>query len=391
MILMRLATLYEFGGLSKAWKVWARATVVLRRRSEYDRLQAQLRRDRVNESKAERHDERRLAAKAWRAWVVSMAGASSLAKVQRRQKVAAPTRPARAAPPPRSAPPPVAERRRAAPNRVAPTLDERHKQRQETRRALAERTNARLAERRQREEAARAARTVTHQAAYEEHERLKREEKQAEEQRRELMRQQYRVARLHYNRALLVWRLKAWVTFVETARSDWTKACKWYDDGLAQKIFDQWTRWRVLRREATLKRQQKILAHAARLTEKAAVRRPFATWVARTNDVLRRAADVVSLKRRKTLQGRLVAWRLRAAREKLRWQHADVRADRIYNRAMLVKLVRNWRVAVDAFKRDAAIAARVAAKRAEVKGWLAGGDLGASLDGSLSESLKFLT
>ena len=77
-----------------------------------------------------------------------------------------------------------------------------------------------------------------------------------------------------------------------------------------------------------------------------------------------RAADVVALKRRKTLQGRLVAWRLRAAREKLRWQHADVRADRIYNRTMLVKLVRNWRVAVDAFKRDAAIAARVAAKRA---------------------------
>ena len=103
------------------------------------------------------------------------------------------------------------------------------------------------------------------------------------------------------------------------------------------------------------------------------------------------AADVVALKRRKTLQGRLVAWRLRAAREKLRGQEAEVRAARIYNRTMLVKLVRNWRVAVDAFKRDAAIAARVAAKRAEVKGWLAGGDLGASLDGSLSESLKFLT
>ena len=33
MVLMRLATLYEFGGLSKAWKVWVRATVVLRRRS----------------------------------------------------------------------------------------------------------------------------------------------------------------------------------------------------------------------------------------------------------------------------------------------------------------------------------------------------------------------
>ena len=86
-----------------------------------------------------------------------------------------------------------------------------------------------------------------------------------------------------------------------------------------------------------------------------------------------------------------VAWRLRAAREKLRWQHADVRADRIYNRTMLVKLVRNWRVAVDAFKRDAAIEARVAAKRAEVRGWLDQGNLGASLDGSLSESLKFLT
>ena len=258
-------------------------------------------------------------------------------------------------------------------------------------RALAERTNARLAERRQREEAARAARTVTHQAAYEEHERIKREEKAAEEQRRELVRQQARVARLHYNRALLVWRLKAWVTFVEMSRSDWAKARKWYDDGLSQKTWTAWTRWRVLRREATLQRQQKILAHAARLSEKAAVRRPFATWVARTNDVLRRAADVVALKRRKTLQGRLVAWRLRAAREKLRWQHADVRADRIYNRTMLVKLVRNWRVAVDAFKRDAAIEARVAAKRAEVRGWLAGGDLGASLDGSLSESLKFLT
>ena len=90
--LLRLATLYEFGGLSKAWKVWVRATVVLRRRSEYDNLQAQLRRDRVNEAKAERHDERRLAAKAWRAWVVGMAGASSLAKVQRRQKVEAQTR-----------------------------------------------------------------------------------------------------------------------------------------------------------------------------------------------------------------------------------------------------------------------------------------------------------
>ena len=399
--LLRLATLYEFGGLSKAWKVWVRATVVLRRRSEYDNLQAQLRRDRVNEAKAERHDERRLAAKAWRAWVVGMAGASSLAKVQRRQKVEAQTRgrrlaPAgvpRAAPQPRTTapPPPPAERRRAAPNRVAPTLDERHKQRQETRKALAERTNARLAERRQREEAARAARTVTHQAAYEEHERIKREEKAAEEQRRELVRQQYRVARLHYNRALLVWRLKAWVKYVEMSRSDWTKARKWYDDGLAQKTWTAWTRWRVLRREATLQRQQKILAHAARLSEKAAVRRPFSIWVSSTNDVLSRAADVVALKRRKTLQGRLVAWRLRAAREKLRWQHADVRADRIYNRTMLVKLVRNWRVAVDAFKRDAAIAARVAAKRAEVKGWLAGGDLGASLDGSLSESLKFLT
>ena len=106
---------------------------------------------------------------------------------------------------------------------------------------------------------------------------------------------------------------------------------------------------------------------------------------------LSRAADVVALKRRKTLQGRLVAWRLKAAREKLRWQHADVRADRIYNRTMLVKLVRNWRVAVDAFKRDAAIEARVAAKRAEVRGWLDQGNLGASLDGSLSESLKFLT
>ena len=406
MVLMRLATLYEFGGLSKAWKVWVRATVVLRRRSEYDCLQAQLRSERINEAKAERHDERRLAAKAWRAWVVSMAGASSLAKAQKRKveaqtrgrRVAAGAAPAgvaRAAPQPRprraqAAPPPPAQRR-AAPNRVAPTLDERHKQRQETRRALAERTNARLAERRQREEAARAARTVTHQAAYEEHERIKREEKAAEEQRRELVRQQARVARLHYNRALLVWRLKAWVTFVETARSDWTKACKWFDDGLAQKTWTAWTRWRVLRREATLKRQQKILAHAARLAEKAAVRRPFATWVARTNDVLSRAADVVALKRRKTLQGRLVAWRLKAAREKLRWQHADVRADRIYNRTMLVKLVRNWRVAVDAFKRDAAIEARVAAKRAEVRGWLAGGDLGASLDGSLSESLKFLT
>ena len=68
-----------------------------------------------------------------------------------------------------------------------------------------------------------------------------------------------------------------------------------------------------------------------------------------------------------------------------------VRAARIYNRTMLVKLVRNWRVAVDAFKRDAAIEARVAAKRAEVRGWLEGGNLGASLDGSLSESLKFLT
>jgi N-acyl-D-aspartate/D-glutamate deacylase len=68
-----------------------------------------------------------------------------------------------------------------------------------------------------------------------------------------------------------------------------------------------------------------------------------------------------------------------------------VRADRIYNRTMLVKLVRNWRVAVDAFKRDAAIEARVAAKRAEVRGWLEGGALGASLDASLSESLKFLT
>ena len=232
---------------------------------------------------------------------------------------------------------------------------------------------------------------MTHQAAYEEHERIKREEKQAEEQRKELMRQQYRVARLHYNRALLVWRLKAWVKYVEMSRSDWTKARKWYDDGLAQKTWTAWTRWRVLRREATLQRQQKILAHAARLSEKAAVRRPFSIWVSSTNDVLSRAADVVALKRRKTLQGRLVAWRLRAAREKLRWQHADVRADRIYNRTMLVKLVRNWRVAVDAFKRDAAIAARVAAKRAEVKGWLAGGDLGASLDGSLSESLKFLT
>ena len=190
--LLRLATLYEFGGRSKAWKVWVRATVVLRRRSEYDNLQAQLRRDRVNEAKAERHDERRLAAKAWRAWVVSVAGASSLAKVQRRQKVEARTRgrhvaagAARPAPQPRNAPlpPPPASQRRAAPNRVAPTLDERHKQRQETRRALAERTNARLAERRQREEAARAARTVTHQAAYEEHERVKREEKAAEEQR----------------------------------------------------------------------------------------------------------------------------------------------------------------------------------------------------------------
>ena len=399
--LLRLATLYEFGGLSKAWKVWVRATVVLRRRSEYDNLQAQLRRDRVNEAKAERHDERRLAAKAWRAWVVSMAGASSLAKVQRRQKVEAQTRGrhvvARAAPQPRTGgaqaapPPPPAERRRAAPNRVAPTLDERHKQRQETRRALAERTNARLAERRQREEAARAARTVTHQAAYEEHERLKREEKAAEEQRRELVRQQYRVARLHYNRALLVWRLKAWVTFVEISRSDWAKARKWCDDGLAQKTWTAWTRWRVLRREATLQRQQKILAHAARVAEKAAVRRPFGIWVTCTNEVLGRAADVVALKRRKTLQGRLVAWRLRAAREKLRGQEAEVRAARIYNRTMLVKLVRNWRVAVDAFKRDAAIEARVAAKRAEVRGWLEGGDLGASLDGSLSESLKFLT
>ena len=185
--------------------------------------------------------------------------------------------------------------------------------------------------------------------------------------------------------------MKAWVTFVEISRSDWAKARKWYDDGLSQKTWTAWTRWRVLRREATLQRQQKILAHAARVAEKAAVRRPFATWVSRTNDVLRRAADVVALKRRKTLQGRLVAWRLRAAREKLRGQEAEVRAARIYNRTMLVKLVRNWRVAVDAFKRDAAIEARVAAKRAEVRGWLEGGDLGASLDGSLSESLKFLT
>ena len=62
-----------------------------------------------------------------------------------------------------------------------------------------------------------------------------------------------------------------------------------------------------------------------------------------------RAAAVVALKRRKTLQGRLVAWRLKAAREKLRWQHADVRADRIYNKKMVVKLIRNWRVAIDAF------------------------------------------
>merc|ERR1712167_254068 len=151
--------------------------------------------------------------------------------------------------------------------------------------------------------------------------------------------------------------------------SDWTKACKWYDDGLSQNTWTAWTRWRVLRREATLQRQQKILAHAARLSEKAAVRRPFATWVSRTNDVLRRAADVVALKRRKTLQGRLVAWRLKAAREKLRGQEAEVRADRIYNRTMLVKLVRNWRTAVGEFKKDAAIAARVAAKRAEVRGW----------------------
>ena len=55
---------------------------------------------------------------------------------------------------------------------------------------------------------------------------------------------------------------------------------------------------------------------------------------------------------------------------------------------MLVKLVRNWRVAVDAFKRDAAIEARVAAKRAEVKGWLAGGDLGGVFRRPLSESLE---
>ena len=93
---------------------------------------------------------------------------------------------------------------------------------------------------------------MTHQAAYEEHERIKREEKAAEEQRRELMRQQYASPRgSARNRALLVWRLKAWVRpVVEMSRSDWTKACKWFDDGLAQKIFDQWTRWRALRREA---------------------------------------------------------------------------------------------------------------------------------------------
>ena len=68
-----------------------------------------------------------------------------------------------------------------------------------------------------------------------------------------------------------------------------------------------------------------------------------------------------------------------------------MRADRIYNRTMLVKLVKNWRAAVEMYKKDAAIEARVAAKRAEVRGWLDGGQLGASLDGSLSESLKFLT
>ena len=78
-------------------------------------------------------------------------------------------------------------------------------------------------------------------------------------------------------------------------------------------------------------------------------------------------------------------------KEERRGQEAEVRAARIYNRTMLVKLVRNWRVAIDAFKRDAAVEARVAAKKAEVRKWLDQGDLGASLDGSLSESLKFLT
>ena len=63
--------------------------------------------------------------------------------------------------------------------------------------------------------------------------------------------------------------------YVEMSRSDWTKARKWYDDGLSQKTWTAWTRWRVLRREATLKRQQKILAHAAGSVKR---RRPAALF-----------------------------------------------------------------------------------------------------------------
>jgi hypothetical protein len=407
--LLRLATLRGFGGLSQAWKAWLRSTVVRRRRAEYDGMQAALRRDRLLAAKAERHDERRIAGNAWRAWVLATAGASLM---QRRKHVDATRPPERRRPTRDSAPvvearpparrqstrsgAPVAEApapapRRAAPNRVAPSLDERAKQRQEKRRALAERTNARLAERKEREEEARTARTVTHQGALEEHERLKREGKRAEEQRKELLRQQARVARLHYRRGLLVWRgVRPWVRLVEHARSDLQKARKWYADGLAQKAWTAWTRWRVARRETTLLKQQRVLARAARVAECASVRRPFSCWVAATNEVLRRAAAVVAIKRRRTFRARLVAWRLRAAREKLRGQEAEVRADRVWRRTMLVKLVKNWQKAVGILQRDAAIAARKEAKWKEVRGWLDQGDLGASLDGSLSESLKFL-
>ena len=127
---------------------------------EYDNLQAQLRRDRVNEAKAERHDERRLAAKAWRAWVVSMAARrrsprSNGGRRSRRRPVKAPGRgrgASRAAAANYTRAAGAKDARGAEPRR--PTLDEGTSSARRRGGSLAERTNARLAERRQREEAA---------------------------------------------------------------------------------------------------------------------------------------------------------------------------------------------------------------------------------------------
>ena len=261
-------------------------------------------------------------------------------------------------------PPPPTKKTRSSPVKTTPGREDR-------RREIAERTEARLQARRLEREAIVLRREEDEVAKVRDAKMaVVRAQAQAAAM-RELARQQWTVARLFAKRSLVrAYGIGPWKALVERSKQQEVTARRWHDDGLVQRIWTAWLAERERRRRQKLEARQTALIEAVDVVRAAQTRRPFAKWLSVIADGAVRAVAVEAKRAQRLRRLYLATWLARTGTAKRRsdtnWERATEFA------ATLIKrhAIKSWRRAQDLWRHEKNLDSRRQRTWAHVRDWL---------------------